>query len=196
MHPQTVHDVTAFLTFQPYAMQTELSTVQINAILQDHCTAHAAFFDGLLPFVFPLHYLLDGNSLLALIPPDKVTKRIGHAQEICLEIDEGRINAMPYTLRVWGKTRELGSHQDQKKARLRFAERLQIPLQDTHATVSRMAWDMIRLLQDGLILRILVSFKSGYCLERDSNDALAPIPNIIKLPVLKPQPLPLKQVFA
>lgn len=177
-------------------MQTELSNDQMNAILKSHFTAHGAFFDGLLPFAFPLYYLMDGSSLVALLPADKVTKRMGNAMEICLEIDEGKINNTSFNMRVWGKTKDPGSLLEQKKIRQRFAERLQIPLHFSDQSVSHPNWDAIRTLQEGKLLRVQVSFKSGYLLEKEPNEILVPVPNIVQLPALKRESKTLEVLYA
>ena len=168
----------------------------MNAILKSHFTAHGAFFDGLLPFAFPLYYLMDGSSLVALLPADKVTKRMGNSMEICLEIDDGKINDSSFNLRVWGKTKEPGSLLEQKKMRQRFAERLQIPLHFSSQSATSSNWDAIRTLQEGKLLKVLVSFKSGYLLEKEPTEMLAPATNIVQLPALKHESKVLEVLYA
>lgn len=177
-------------------MQTELSNDQMNAILKSHFTAHGAFYDGLLPFAFPLYYLMDGSSMVVLVPVDKVTKRMGSSMEICLEIDDGKINDTSFNLRVWGKTKEPGSQLEQKKIRLRFAERLQIPLHSSARSASHPNWDALKTLQEGKLLKVLISCKSGYLLEKEPTEVLASVSNIIQLPALKHESKAMEVLYA
>ena len=142
----------------------KLTEVEIEEVLLDNVLGRLGFNDGFNTFIYPIHYVYDGNYIICHSQPGLKIQVMRKSKRVCLQVDEINKDINWRSVLLLGDYQELVEERERHNAMKLFVDRyLHLKMKDPAITSGIKNLGNLEQQENSrpVFYRILIDEKSG-----------------------------------